>query len=95
VNPGVTIGDHAIINTGATVDHDCVLARDVQIGPGAHLGGGVRCESRVFIGLGASLVQGVTIGEAAIVGAGSVVLANVPSGSTVVGNPARALRDVR
>ena len=43
------------------------------------------------IGTGATILCGVTIGERAIVGAGSVVTRDVPAGSIVAGNPARAL----
>lgn len=43
------------------------------------------------IGSGATLLGGITIGENALVGAGSVVTRDVPSGSTVVGNPARVV----
>ena len=45
------------------------------------------------IGSGATLLCGVTIGEGAIVGAGAVVTANVSPGTTVAGNPARAIAD--
>lgn len=45
----------------------------------------------VWIGGGAIILGGVTIGDGAIVGAGSVVTRDVPAGTTVVGNPARAL----
>lgn len=44
------------------------------------------------IGSGATLLGGITIGENALVGAGSVVTKDVPSGSTVVGNPARLVK---
>jgi len=43
------------------------------------------------IGSGAVILPGITIGERALVGAGAVVTRNVPSGATVVGNPARIL----
>ena len=46
----------------------------------------------VWIGGGALILPGVTVGDNAIVGAGSVVTRDVPAGSTVVGNPARAMR---
>jgi acetyltransferase-like isoleucine patch superfamily enzyme len=41
------------------------------------------------IGSGATVLGGVTIGEGARVGAGAVVTRDVPSGVTVIGNPAR------
>jgi acetyltransferase-like isoleucine patch superfamily enzyme len=44
------------------------------------------------IGSGATLLGGITIGENAIVGAGSVVTRDVPSNTTVAGNPARILK---
>ena len=44
------------------------------------------------VGSGATILCGVTIGERAVVGAGAVVTEDVPSGATVAGNPARAIR---
>ena len=49
----------------------------------------VRIGANVWIGGGAIILPGITIGDDAIIGAGSVVSRNVPSGATVVGNPAR------
>jgi acetyltransferase-like isoleucine patch superfamily enzyme len=43
------------------------------------------------LGTGATILSGVEIGERATVGAGAVVTRDVPAGSTVAGNPARAL----
>ena len=43
------------------------------------------------IGANATILPGLTIGEGAMVGAGSVVTKDVPSGVTVVGNPARSV----
>jgi acetyltransferase-like isoleucine patch superfamily enzyme len=44
------------------------------------------------VGTGATILCGVTVGENAMVGAGSVVVHDVPAGATVVGNPARIVR---
>ena len=50
--------------------------------------------SDVWIGGGAIVLPGVTIGDRCVVGAGSVVTKDVPPGNLVVGNPARAIRQL-
>jgi acetyltransferase-like isoleucine patch superfamily enzyme len=47
------------------------------------------------IGSGATVLSGITIGKNAIIGAGSVVTRNVPPGTIVAGNPAKALRKIK
>lgn len=92
VNPGVAIGDGVVINTGATVDHDCVLSDYSNISPGCHLSGRTVIGRYAFLGTGAITLPDVVVGEGAIVGAGAVVLKHVPARTTVVGVPARELR---
>jgi acetyltransferase-like isoleucine patch superfamily enzyme len=48
-------------------------------------------EHGASVGSGATVLGGVRIGRGAIVGAGAVVTRDVEPGSTVVGNPARAI----
>jgi sugar O-acyltransferase (sialic acid O-acetyltransferase NeuD family) len=86
---GVSLADNVIVNTRASVDHDCVLGRDVMIGPGAVLCGEVSVAAAAYVGAGAVLMPGVQVGAHAVIGAGSVVTSDVPGGATVVGNPAR------
>ena len=45
------------------------------------------------IGSGATILCGITIGENAIVGAGAVVTRDVAAGTTVLGNPARVIKN--
>ena len=90
IQPESKIGSHSIINTSATVDHECTLEDCTQIAPGANLGGRVRVGEGAFVGIGSSVIQGVKLGSWSIVGAGAAVIEDVPSGVTVVGVPARS-----
>lgn len=51
-----------------------------------------RVKKGASIGSGVTLLCGITIGENALVGAGSVVTRDVPPGTVVAGNPARAVK---
>jgi sugar O-acyltransferase (sialic acid O-acetyltransferase NeuD family) len=85
------LGKLVIVNTAASLDHDCVIGDGSHIGPGAHLAGEVLVGSRVFVGTGAVVLPGLRIGDDSIVGAGAVVTRDVGPGTTVAGNPARAV----
>jgi len=88
VQPGSCLGPNVIINTGASVDHDCWIDAHAHIAPGVTLSGDVHIGEGAHIGTGASIIQGVNVGAASIVGAGAVVVGDVPEGITVVGVPA-------
>jgi UDP-perosamine 4-acetyltransferase len=92
VGPYSVIGAGAIVNTGATVDHDARIGDFVHLAPGTHLAGDVTVGDGAFLGVGSSVVPGVVVGEWATVGAGATVIADVPSGVTVVGTPAKQRR---
>jgi sugar O-acyltransferase (sialic acid O-acetyltransferase NeuD family) len=83
------LGQACIVNTRASVDHQCVLGDGVHVGPGATLCGEVRIDSFAFVGAGATILPRVRIGRSAVVGAGAVVARDVAAGTCVVGIPAR------
>jgi sugar O-acyltransferase (sialic acid O-acetyltransferase NeuD family) len=89
VNAGARMGRACIVNTAATIDHDCWLGDGVHVCPGTHLAGNVSIGDRAWIGIGSAVRQRLEIGADAVVGAGAAVVADVPSGKTVVGVPAR------
>lgn len=45
------------------------------------------------VGSSSTILCGIIVGENAIVGAGSVVTKDIPAGSVVAGNPARAIKN--
>jgi sugar O-acyltransferase (sialic acid O-acetyltransferase NeuD family) len=57
------IGDHTILNAGATVSHDTKVDRYSTINPGVHLAGNVSIGEGCHLGIGSSVVQGINIGS--------------------------------
>jgi UDP-perosamine 4-acetyltransferase len=84
----VRLGVNSVVNTRASIDHDCVVGDHVFVSPGTILCGEVTISDSSFIGAGVILLPGVQIGANAVVGAGSVVRKDVPDGWIVAGNPA-------
>jgi sugar O-acyltransferase (sialic acid O-acetyltransferase NeuD family) len=87
------LGEQCIVNTRAGIDHECRLGAGVHVMPGATLAGCVEVGDCVMIGSGAVVLPYLKIGAHAKIGAGAVVTHDVPEGTTVVGNPARALSE--
>lgn len=67
VQPGCRIGEHVILNTGCTVDHDCVIGDFAHIAPGAHLCGHVEIGEGTLVGVGVGIAQGCKVPSWSIV----------------------------
>ena len=92
VQPNSHIGDHVIINTAASVDHDNEIGDFVHISPMAALTGHVKVGEGSHIGAGAVVIPKINIGKWCTIGAGAVVIKDVPDFAVVVGNPARIIK---
>lgn len=87
----VEIGRACIVNTAASVDHECRLQDGVHVAPGARLAGCVEVGRCATVGAGAVILPRVRIGEGAVVGAGAVVTGDVTPYDVIAGVPARSI----
>jgi sugar O-acyltransferase (sialic acid O-acetyltransferase NeuD family) len=99
IGPNTKMGAHVAIMPMSTIGHDVEIGDFCTICPGANIGGQVVLESGVFVGAGAVIVNGsvdrpLTVGKGATVAAGAVVTKAIMPGVTVMGNPARPLREL-
>ena len=92
IQPGAHIGKHVIINTCASVDHDCRLDDFVHVAPGGRLAGNVHLAEGVFAGVNCAFVPGTRVGRWSVVGAGATVVHPLGDFVTAVGTPARTIK---
>ena len=78
IQANAVIGQHCIINSCASVDHDCVLDDFVHIAPGAHLCGTVHVAEGSMVGTGVCIAQNCTIPEWSLVKARRLEIEPLP-----------------
>ncbi len=87
------IGSGVIINTTASVDHDCILDDFVHIAPGAHLCGSVKIGKQTLVAVGGVVVPNITIGSNCTLGASSALVETIEGNNlTMWGIPARVVK---
>ncbi|MFF2018153.1 acetyltransferase [Paenibacillus sp. NPDC058177] len=91
IHPDSKIQDNVIINTNASVDHDCFIGSHAHIAPGVTLTGNVNVNEGVMLGAKTVVIPGKSIGSWATVGAGAAVITDIQPNCTVVGVPAKNL----
>jgi sugar O-acyltransferase (sialic acid O-acetyltransferase NeuD family) len=92
LNAGTRLGLAGIVNTRASIDHDCHIGDGVHVCPGVTLAGHVTVHDLAWLGVGSCAIQGVTVGRAALVAAGAVVVRDVPAAARVAGCPAKEMK---
>jgi len=94
ISVNCTIGDGVLLNDGVALGHDVVLGDYTTIMPGTRISGGCTIGNEVNIGGAAFIIPGKKVGDGARIAAGSIVFSNVRAGITVLGNPAKRMREL-
>lgn len=82
------IEDGVVVNTMASIDHDCHISAFSHIAPGARLCGGVAIGRGSRVGVGASLIPCVRVDAGTVIGAGAAVIGDLVGGGMWAGCPA-------
>lgn len=94
ISTNCKIGAGVVMNQGVTIGHDCVIGDYTTIMPGTGISGNCTVGDEVSIGGHAFVIPSKKIGDGATVAAGSIVFSNVKAGTTVLGNPAKRMREL-
>lgn len=89
VGPNSRIGKFCILNTGASVEHDCSIGNQNFLAPGTILAGRVIIGDNCFLGMGSLISDGISIGSDSVIAANSFVNENIPSNSFAAGTPTK------
>lgn len=92
LQPGVMVGEFAIVNTNSSVDHDSRVGAFCHIAPGAVISGNVTIDDGSHLGTGCNVIQGIRIGKSCLIAAGATVVRDVPDNDCVRGVPAKSFR---
>lgn len=109
IGEGCVIQDGTRIQHGVFLPNASWLGKNVFIGPNAtftddklpYAGNSSykaeppRLGDNVSVGAGAVILPGVALEDGCMVGAGAVVTKRVPTGVTVIGNPAQTIQDYK
>lgn len=93
IQAGVSIGDNACLHMGNLIAHQVHIGPSAFVSFGCHIAGEVEIGEGVFVGAGATIIPRVKVGDWATIGAGAVVIRDVAAGETVVGSPARKIKE--
>jgi sugar O-acyltransferase (sialic acid O-acetyltransferase NeuD family) len=90
----ITIGAYTWLNLDCTVGHDARIGSYTQLNPSTNISGNATVGDGVEFGTGAIVIPGVTVGDGAVIGAAACVVRDVPPNVTVVGLPAKPIKQL-
>ena len=92
INTETTIGNHCIINTSSSIDHDNYFKDFSSCGPGVVTGGNVTLGENSYLGIGSIVKHGVQIGKNTVIGGNSFVNKKCLDNFLYFGVPVKQIR---
>jgi sugar O-acyltransferase (sialic acid O-acetyltransferase NeuD family) len=86
------LNDFSVVNTSASVDHECTIGIAATISPGTVLCGKVTVGNFSWIGANATVRDNIKITDNVIIGMGGVVIKDVNHPGMYVGCPIKLIR---
>lgn len=87
----IKIGDHAILNRGNHIGHDCVIGSFFSAMPGAIVSGNVTIYDLVYMGNNSSIREKLSIHSLSTIGMNSAVVKHIEEPGTYVGCPVKKM----
>lgn len=92
INVNTIVGNHCILNTNSSLDHDGFMGSFSSLAPKVCIGGNFILGQGTAVCLGTNVIENITIGSYSVIGAGSLVVGNVDSNVLAYGAPAKVIR---
>lgn len=92
INSDTNIGDFAIVNTKASIDHDSRMLKFSSLAPNVTTGANVSIGEFSAISIGATIKHGILVGNHSVIGAGALLMKNCADNLIMYGVPAKAIR---
>ena len=92
IGPNSIVGSFCLMNTGSSIDHDCVMSEFSSLVPRVVCGGDVNIGIRSAISIGATVKHAVRIGADVVIGANSYVNKSLDDNLVAYGSPCKKIR---
>ena len=88
----IKIGNHAILNRGNHIGHDCEIGNFFSAMPGSIVSGNVKIYDLVYLGTNSSIKEQLSIHSLTTIGLNSGVVKHIQEPGVYVGSPARKIK---
>jgi sugar O-acyltransferase (sialic acid O-acetyltransferase NeuD family) len=89
----IKIGNHALLNRGNQIGHDCRIGDYFSSMPNSVIGGNVTIGDRVYMGSCSNVREKIQICSDAVLGMNSALVRDIKNSGTYVGVPARIINE--